>query len=88
MDPAQPSSEDEPAHEPVHDHGADAHWHHHEGDWEPRPHDHLVEPVFGGLGIETDAPVAGPTARVSCQVIAVGALLLAGLAAVVWALLR
>ena len=28
------------------------------GDWRPRKHDHLVEPVFGGLGVgeaETDA---------------------------------
>lgn len=25
-----------------------------EDDWRPRPHDHLVEPVFGGLGVEEE----------------------------------
>jgi hypothetical protein len=27
--------------------------------WRPRPHDHLVEPLFGGLGHQ-GAPDAGP----------------------------
>ncbi|MCC7011271.1 MAG: hypothetical protein IT454_01805 [Planctomycetes bacterium] len=25
-------------------------------DWKPREHDHLVEPVFGGLGARHNAP--------------------------------
>lgn len=29
--------------------------------WQPRPHDHLVEPLFGGLGHE--APAEAPPRR-------------------------
>ena len=29
-------------------------------DYRPREHDHLVEPMFGGLGVERDRPAAAP----------------------------
>jgi len=54
--------------------------------WDPRPHDHLVEPLFGGLGHEAPAQSgarrrAGSTLR-WVALIAVLASLLALLASV------
>jgi hypothetical protein len=32
-------------------------------DWKPREHDHLIEPVFGGLGTTRSKPAAFPEGR-------------------------
>jgi hypothetical protein len=32
-------------------------------DWRPRKHDHLVEPVFGGLGVEPPSVPKSPLGR-------------------------